>query len=360
MRERIVGNFTSDPASVPSSYLAGRLGIDKTPDDSAWRYAVAQELRTRKFKRKVKVDDPDDVFGFKVVNRPYVTESFEFQNCGDPKRIGFYWACKTDPQHGLFAVPQHCGLRICPICAKRQFHRLREFYLPHVLDAIVNGPPGFSPKHIELGTDIHLHDPLLRQKIQRTFRLVPKLFDKLLPKGWRKSQGYISAFEFGAKGLRLHFHLYFYGEYIPFADLQAAWARLTGIQGVHVYIKKKPPTQALNYVLKYATKLTKLDPADMVLLYHVMHGLRRVRAAGIFFGLGKIERPGRKIEFCPVCGGELVLWSPRDYDLYKNGNRKLGGEGFSSQIGNKSPPVTVLGQNRTAKPELKIVYFDAS
>lgn len=316
----------------PTDYFLRRQGIDKSPADTSWRASVADLLETTKFKRRIlveKVSAEGPVY--KTINSPYLAESFDFRSCADPKRPGFYLACPKDNHHAFIAVPQHCNLRICPICAKRQFWRLRNFYLPHVEKAASSRR--FIPKHIELGTDIHLHDEDVHEKIARFYALVPKLFDSLLPPGWRKTQGFISAFEFGL-GLRLHFHIYFYGQFIAFPELKSSWAQLTGISNVHVYIKAVAPTQGLNYVIKYATKLTRLLPADMVLLHHVMRGLRRIHSAGIFYGLGEVAALKCEPKVCPVCGETLIYRSAFEGSVALSRDPSL-----SLQYGNKSPPL---------------------
>jgi len=190
-------------------------------------------------------------------------------------------------------------------------------YLP-AMDVIVStGNSAYRARHIVLTTAVSLRDPDVSDKLREAYSAVGKLFDRLLGRGWQsRGMGYVVAAEFGENGLRLHFHIVFYGAWIDKKALSREWEALTGFCVTYVRgINKCRFTlrQALGEVLKYATKLGQVPPGLVPVLVDALRGKRRIRSRGVFYNMPSVEPPEQT---CPQCGAPLDLWTAFRYDVW--------------------------------------------
>lgn len=264
------------------------------------------------------------------------------------------FVCDQHPEHEVVVCRETCHLRICPDCARRAAARLIARYVPVALELAKNAPPGYRMRKIVLTTPIDLRDPEVKIKIASARLNVPQLFDKLLPPGWRTSQGFICADEFGPHGGKLHFHILFYGQFIsnkakdgyPLAN---AWSELTGGECYVTHISSvnyEDLEHELIETVKYVTKfwktdetgaLVRLSPDLAVALLRSLRGSRRVRSYGVFFGLPALASDPLT---CPECGGTVSRWTPLQWNIFCETGWRPDEQSrlLILRPGNKSPP----------------------
>jgi hypothetical protein len=235
------------------------------------------------------------------------------------------WLCSEDPTHPAAMFMSTCDLRICPDCAARQTARLAARYIPKAIELSKVGGR-YHLRHIVFTTPIELTSDTpekINAEIERLSRLPRQTLDLLQEQGelenehW-KTFGCIQSAEFGTDGLKLHFHVIQYGDYIPQKKLSEAWMHVTGGLADVVYIraiKTTSPEDTANDVietLKYSVKFWKTDkktgqvhylPANvMPHLLLTLKGLRRIRSWGCFYGLPK---PKKEPFCCSECNKEM-------------------------------------------------------
>lgn len=346
-----------------------KAAAERSEDYLAWRVDVAAALAAAGHAEAAELflncADPDQFF------------SIPFDQALPAGLIGVY-VCSSEVEHKVKPVVATCQLRICPDCAHRQTARLLDRYVPVLLDLEASGPDSFSVKHITLTTPVGLDDPDCKEQIKKLMQAVPAAFDQVLPKDWRGDQGLLYAFEFGEEGRKLHFHCIFYGQYIPQADLAAAWntatdglARVVWIEQIHHDPDQgRTLEQAVAEVAKYATKLAKRDsegrmkymqPDQVVKLHEVLTGLRRVRSYGVLY---KIEQPEEKPHVCPCCGAAMIRLNRVEWDIWvqtgwlpNEVNQALRAVNLNLILGNNfsnGPPLKtgVLGHYQAVLPGL--------
>lgn len=272
----------------------------------------------------------------------YAKESEAFASCADPAKIftvdynaglpagslGVY-VCEADPHHHAKAIAPMCKQRICPDCAHMHTARFLSRYVPVLLDLEYSSTNGHSLKHIVLTTPISLDDPDCKTKLQDLLKQIPLIFDTLGGKGWREDSGLLVAFEFGEDGRKLHFHCIWFGKYIPQYFLAETWKLINGGIADVVWIEKidtdgeggRTLESAVAEVAKYATKLAHKNPdgtwrwmpaADVVTLFGILKGVRRVRSYGLLYNIPEPEKP----HICPVCAAPMLKLSVIEWDIY--------------------------------------------
>lgn len=215
------------------------------------------------------------------------------------------------------------------------------------------GSKYFSLKHITLTTPHSLYDEDIRENIRSNWNAVIKVLEKTLffmfksratksekRRGRismkRVGMGAIAALEFGEEGKKLHFHILFYGCYIPQWLLAVEWKAATHEKSEVVHIRKVRDAQegAKEVILKYVTKFTELPPKAVVLLMGAIKGVRRIRAYGIFHGIPGDEKDS-PVE-CQDCGAPVRYIHIIDFEkemadrranLIQNSGNKSGEKG---------------------------------
>jgi len=219
-----------------------------------------------------------------------------FERCG--KEV-LHIACRAcgEPKD----VPMSCNLRICPECSRRFAARMAD-QIADVWHSIPKS--GFW----------------LLKKITLTVKTdgdLQKAWDegwKAIPKLWRKHlkvcddsgavlSGMVVSAEFGPKNGNVHFHVLFYGPYIPQADLSKWWYELTGSYVVDIRRAVQPGQNVMDAIqeaVKYPTKFYELPPELLVQVHGVMKGSRRIRTYGVFYGEIRIK----PVVVCVKCGND--------------------------------------------------------
>jgi hypothetical protein len=263
------------------------------------------------------------------------------------------YVCSEHTDHTRKVVFPTCHLRICPDCAHRDVGRLMARYYDHIKDVASSSSHKLSLKKIVLTTGTDLRSSSAASDVINVMASVPKLFDTLLPDGWRSRQGILAAYEFGTDGHKLHVHVLFYGQYIPKDKLSEAWESLSGFPVT--YIKAVTGLRiddAIAETLKYTTKFWSRNPDGSVKyiepelvprLLDVLKGTRRIRTAGIFYGVPFEREPST----CPDCSAELKRVNPSDwlYWLETGHTQYEHARLLDLKPGNKSPPDNSLGHD---------------
>lgn len=306
-----------------------------------------------------------------------------FEGCSDPSHFFLLHnnevmpseavsviACSENPAHFAKAICPTCQLRTCPDCAHRAAARLLARYMPE-LERHYNQPRlGWRFRKIVLTTSLSVRNEDIQARIKVLYGDVRKLFERLLRTHQNgpytlAEAGLIVAHEFGPKGLKLHFHIIYYGPYLVQAALADEWESLTGWNVV--WIKAIGRTHELDLVsavaeqLKYTTKFWKrkkdgeieyIDPELVPIIHKALAGTRRVRSWGLFYNIGVEEEPG----CCETCGAAIARFSPTEYDIWAETGwlpdefvsvmRSEFSDHLNLKHGNKSPPSEVPRVNK--------------
>lgn len=257
----------------------------------------------------------------------YEAEAFYF--CGDETKFSAIVQCSADPEHYSAPIPHTCHRRYCPDCERRANAKRFKKYMPVIEQACNFGRRDFSLKHIVLTTPYSLDDDDISERYAVSRRALGKVIERVMfltakdnprikvkPDELRRGRvslrqhgmGLIVGDEFGEDGHKLHYHLLFYGPFIPKPRITETWQEYTNSECEINHIKKVDTHEgAREVMMKYATKLTLLPPALVPKLRDVLHGVRRIRTYGIFYNVPPIEED--RYHACPHCDAPLdVVW----------------------------------------------------
>ena len=283
-----------------------------------------------------------------------------------PDGIATVWVCSDSPEHNNVIFAKTCDCRCCPDCARRQVARLAARYIPHALHLQKHCHNRFNLRHIVLTTPYSLEDDDIGKQYEEKFDAVMSMFDKLLPVGWINEQGIIVSAEFGESGLKLHFHIVHYGQFIEKQKLTDEWEAATDsvctvnwIESMVGLTDSETENKVIE-VLKYSVKFFKTDddgnpqyiaPELMPKLHMVLKGSRRIRSRGVFFGLGA---PDKKAFCCEECGAEMSRCGVEHWIIYRQSGIlldewkliKSGRGSLDLKLANKSCKEGGIGVNK--------------
>lgn len=278
--------------------------LQQEKTQTGWRDQVAAQLVAR---------DPG-----------YASAADKFLQCGH--KIVAALTCPNQINHHARPIFEHCDLRICPRCAPRLSARLLDHYLPAVQQILADhAAPGRRVRHVVLTTDIHpldanseAHYYHARVRVLSTFRdcLCPRR-DGEAQHAWderwaakKRTIGLIVVDDVGETNRHWHFHVFYFGPFIPWAVLSQVWQTLTGYPIVYIHNRQDQPVKdTLQEVLKYVTKFTAhdelIDPRIAAAIFDTLHGCRRVRSYGLFFGIPAMPDEDNEHGQCPECQAAL-------------------------------------------------------
>jgi hypothetical protein len=321
---------------------------ERLPEVQRWRDDVALELQRAGMWRQARA----------------------LRECGDSDHYFLVEVCAEDRAHFARPVIETCHLPICPECQGRAQHRMLEKFLATARVAAVQNPTAYSQKHIVLTTPISrqrcLADPDL---ILRYFSLAMRTvrsatYAKMRDRGkltdderqrrrlvaGRHGIGAFGAFDFGERGHKLHFHIFYNGPFLGQADLSERWSKKTAGLCQVVYIRRVDDVEdsAREVIAKYAIKLSALMPGDVPAFLGMLRGVRRVRAWGIFVRPYRvIVRP--PIPVCPECGSITLFIARGVFELVerrklhsKQGNKSLASDGPDPPSLMPNPPPAAI------------------
>lgn len=324
------------------------LGNGERGDYHEWRLLVSDELRGA-------VDDKTaDSFWDCAADNASFSAPHTFP-VPEKRNIVRVYVCQ---EHGVKVVRETCHLRICPDCARRAANRLLARFSPVFEDLVNAHHPRFRFRKIVLTTRISLHAPDVASEYRRLRKSIPKMFDVLLPGGWRRNQGFIVADEFGETGEKLHFHILFYGQWIDNKKrngfpLSSAWRKITGgdcevtyiagilAEGLHAELM-----ETLKYVCKFwkrdpdTGEVARLSPTSMVALHKLLKCQRRVRTYGLFY---RVPVAVDRRPECPDCGCTMERMTAIEYNIWLSTGWLPPEQSLYLRTGNKSPPTARSG-----------------
>lgn len=276
-------------------------------------------------------------------------EAFAFNGCFEhpvswissktnplPSDAATVWMCSDNAAHDAALFMPTCDLRICPDCAARHTARLAARYIPKALELSARGGR-FHLRHIVFTTPIALTSGTPKQinaKIKRYSDLPRKAMELVRTYGdlhgkSYQTEGAIQSFEFGADGLKLHFHVIQYGDYLPQKQLSEAWSLVTLNEASVVNInaiktdENRSLESAIIETLKYSVKFWKvntltneyeyLEPSVMPHLLLSLKGIRRVKSWGCFY---KLPQPEKTPLCCEECSAAMVRFGVENWYLW--------------------------------------------
>lgn len=263
---------------------------------------------------------------FELIKLGYVDQAATFLECGH--RPAAVITCAASVNHTSQLILNHCDNKLCPSCAGRESRRLVNHYAPRIQQIMQkNWRPGWALRHVVLTTDISIRNGEMSDKIDTLYPLVEQAFrDSLTPRrpgetarAWRerwrtkkRTIGLLAAFEFGENGRKLHFHVDYYGPFIPQPVLSAAWQNLTDYPVVWISLHENKPVadllqESLKYITKFVVKGRAIPPFEAARIYQVCQGRRRLRSYGLFYNMPEPPADDEPGGICPVCQSELEL-----------------------------------------------------
>lgn len=244
-----------------------------------------------------------------------------------PPAAEVVFVCKSDHKHEAEVFAQTCDLRICPDCARRHAARLAARYTPKMLELFHEHHRDYRFRIVTFTSPYALTDEDIEAKYDAGFDQVARVMDEMMSvkhPDWRGSQGYVVAAEFGSEGMKLHYHVIHYGQYLEQGELSRRWFTATDGAAFIVDVRRliKPGKEledSVREVFKYAVKFFSKDkktrevkciPAHLMpVLSKVLDKTRRVRSYGVFYNIPEPDSAGHT---CETCGGEMV-GIPVDY-----------------------------------------------
>lgn len=280
----------------------------------------------------------------------YQAEARAFYYCRDEEHFRGMAVCSADISHFATPLLDSCKHRFCSECERVAQAKRFDRFMPAIETACNFGSKHFSLKLITLTTPHSLYDDDIAAKIRSNWNAVIRVLEKTLfamykskaTKAERRrgrismkriGMGAIASMEFGERGKKLHFHILFYGCFIPQALLADEWKAATDNQAQVVDIRAVHGSQdgAREVILKYITKFTELPPKAVVILMKAIKGVRRIRAYGIFHGIPGDEKDS-PVE-CPECQSPVryihiidfeIEMADRRANLIQNSGNKSG------------------------------------
>jgi len=238
-----------------------------------------------------------------------------------PESAKLVHVCKQDHTHDAEIIAQTCDLRICPDCARRHAARLAARYTPKMLDLLHDHHRSYRFRLVTFTLPYALDEADIREKYLAGFDQVNRVMGEMMEQktaDWKKEQGYVVTAEFGSEGLKLHYHVIHYGQYLEQGELSRRWFTATDgaayVVDVRALVRKgKPLEEAVQEVFKYAVKFFSKDketrevkciPANLMpMLSRVLENTRRIRSYGVFYN---VPEPDPSAHTCSTCGGEMV------------------------------------------------------
>jgi hypothetical protein len=149
----------------------------------------------------------------------------------------------------------------------------------------------------------------------------------------RRDYGILFCDELGGNNTNIHAHGIYTGPFLPQKrkELSRLWARVTGIAGAQLMIKKAEKIeQALFHAIKYPAKFAAVaDPFRLATLEKVFHRVRRVHGLAGFYNAPEPDDESTdqgENRKCPACGEKLSepkFWTAITA-LQKMGLRDIG------------------------------------
>ena len=256
--------------------------------------------------------DPNIYWDTKVGRQAEIIE--RFRRCSREGRVKICPHC-----HIKFFRRLYCKARLCDVCARIYGRQVYKKVMHLIGPSVASRKKGWTVAMLTLSESsgkYRSHYP--NQDEYKRFNRNVGAFCRLFYGKFRgrfsrtgkvvedrkhfRGAGSIGVNEFGQDNNNLHCHLLIYGPWIPWADLQRAWVRITGGDTGCFIEPIRNPGKAAHYVAKYITKAPRfLDPARAIEYVKAAKGSRRIRTGGIFYNQVKLSKVKPDRDQCPFC-----------------------------------------------------------
>jgi hypothetical protein len=267
--------------------------------------------------------DPGIHWNTKVGQQLEIIE--RFRRCGQEGRVSVCPSCNIK-----FFSRFYCKARLCDVCARIYGRQVYKKVMDLIGPCLADRKKGWTVAMLTLsessgkyrcrypdcdeyrrfnrnvGAFCRLFYGKFRGKFSRTGKVVEN-------RKHFRGAGTIGVNEFGQDNNNLHCHLLIYGPWIPWAELQRAWVRITGGDTGCFIEPIRNPNKAAHYVAKYITKAPRfLDPTRAVEYVNAVKGSRRIRTGGVFYNQVKLSKADRERDQCPFCFAYLQYEGIKD------------------------------------------------
>lgn len=215
----------------------------------------------------------------------------EIQNCGTSFITYYCGSCGT-----MFGLPITCKQRLCPRCGAA---RAEDIWQRH-RDKLAKAN---KPKHLSL--TFKSVDGISAEYIRWAFGCWNRLWHRNFFQ--RAVFGALVSLEFtrGPKGWHPHVHCFIDADYVPKADIEAAWLEITG--GSYVCRIRKVYgswRKGVREVVKYPCKVVTFyqDPDLLKEFVEATEAVHLVRGYGSFYRIRQRHHLKRAQVECPACG----------------------------------------------------------
>lgn len=293
-----------------------------------------------------------------------------------PSSAEAVWVCSASSEHDAVLFSSSCDFRICPECAHRHTARLLSRYIP-AIEKEMGLHPEYRLRTITLTRSIQLDEMGFREAAQDGFELIQKAMKEVVGENWNKNgAGLLANWEVGSKGLKLHYHCVYLGNWVDQKRLSKVWQDLTDGDRV-VWVSQVKHNDgdwqgAVSETLKYATKfysedkatgeLIYLSPELTVLLFEVLKGTRRIRSWGSFYN---IDVQNERVFCCSDCGSKMVRTRIEYFEIWrKTGFTEtewkalIGKSLLNLRTANKSPPQKAQANKAKSKQQPLLPCFE--
>ncbi len=277
-------------------------------DYRLWRDKVAALLHERNYLTEAERWDYCDNSPRTIINRTQPAL---------PPSVETVWVCSASNEHDAVLFASSCDFRVCPDCAPRHTARLIARYIP-AIEKEMRLHPTYRLRTITLTRSIALGDKDFGKIASDGFKLIQKAMREVVGVNWNKDgAGLLANWEVGSKGLKLHYHAVYLGNWVSQKELSKVWKRLTG-GDFRVWVSAVKHNAgdwqgAVIECLKYATKFYSedkatgerkyLSPELTVELFEALRNTRRIRSYGSFHHL---DEPPERVFCCEDCGSKMV------------------------------------------------------
>ena len=228
----------------------------------------------------------------------------QLADCGETELLACCSSCG-----GHWWVPNHCRLRVCPLCSYRVSRERARFLL--AMTAHMQHPKMLTLTQPLWTDDPHVGIKQLRKNFNKLRRHV--LFKSVV------GGAYLIEVNVKEHGYHIHMHILLDVPFIPYQKIFSAWSQILKFKAPSIDIRSATSQQARTSLAKDASKSAcRRTPPEMIVeWYEATKGERLFTTFGKWFN-AKIEDldqelPGlQTAPACPHCGDVKSTFMARD------------------------------------------------
>lgn len=291
-----------------------QVHCSRSPRPESFRLEDDMSQVERSFLADLLIEDLEaDVYWYtKVARQAEIIE--RFRRCGQEGRVQVCPRCALK-----FFSRFYCKARLCDVCARIYGGQVYKKVIDLIGPCLANRKKGWTVAMLTLSESTgkyRSHYPnreeykRFNQNVSAFCRLFFGKFRGRFSRTGRvvedrkhfRGAGTIGVNEFGQDNNNLHCHILLYGPWIPWAELQRAWVKITGGDTGCFIEPIRQPDKAAHYVAKYITKAPRfLDPSRAIEYLRSAKNTRRIKTGGIFYNRVKLSKTDHERDECPFC-----------------------------------------------------------